>query len=204
MLSKSSELPKAFRVTIEKLATKGQLRALNLEIKILQELQDIPTDIEPIRAADLSSFDTEEDLAPYMTRTLDNVMTQLTGMRDQKLIPLMNPTEDIRGVFTHWDNSDEARIFFGTQGEYLKDIRVAWHQAVGIHKIMTEYMLGRPLLLLDAVGVGKTLQAIGTILMRQWLLWQKKEGKPLPPMFAEHGTSTRELTATSGRGARTP
>ena len=79
------------------------------------------------------------------------------------------------------------------------ELRPYWHQWIAAVKMIINMMEGRNVLLMDSVGVGKTLQAVGMMAMYDWLrLWQERYGS-LPPAY---GTSCARFVASRSR-ART-
>ena len=50
-----------------------------------------------------------------------------------------------------------------TNESALRPLAPRWHQLVGIVKIVMQAFKGEPLMLMDEVGVGKTLQLVGAI-----------------------------------------
>ncbi|KAI9060427.1 hypothetical protein FKP32DRAFT_1532741, partial [Trametes sanguinea] len=78
------------------------------------------------------------------------------------------------------------------------DLRPFWHQWVGVTKIMYNMMQWLPTLVLDQVGVGKTMQAIGAIAMYEWLRLYHQSHKEymrgLCESFTPPSPSSRLLT----------
>lgn len=95
---------------------------------------------------------------------------------------------DKNRVYTYWDSDTEgAKNWYKNRksDEFGVKLNIAWHQLVGIH-YGTELMLQKkPLFLFDAVGVGKTAQAAGLILMRPFLIDYHAEHSRYPPDFGE-------------------
>ncbi len=63
-------------------------------------------------------------------------------------------------------------------------LRMFWHQWAGLVKIVTNLMHYRNLLLMDGVGVGKTMQATAAIAMYDFIRLQQTQ-KQLPPALGK-------------------
>ncbi|KAI0085376.1 hypothetical protein BDY19DRAFT_856640, partial [Irpex rosettiformis] len=64
-------------------------------------------------------------------------------------------------------------------------LKLSWHQTVGVHAASVCMTRRSPFFLFDAVGIGKTPQSAGTVLMRPWLRSFFDSNKKLPPAFGE-------------------
>ncbi|KAI5993055.1 hypothetical protein F5J12DRAFT_698839, partial [Pisolithus orientalis] len=55
-----------------------------------------------------------------------------------------------------------------------------WHQLIGIYCMLESVFKGKPILLMDGVGLGKTLQVLGVIvcLTYYWYVYMKKKAFP--------------------------
>lgn len=76
-----------------------------------------------------------------------------------KALPGFNTVEDPNGVVDPW--SEEWKGFVASRKGVPFGPR--WHQLVGMVKLMRHVIRGRPLLLMDEVGVGKTMQIVGML-----------------------------------------
>ncbi|KAI0337373.1 hypothetical protein BDW22DRAFT_1339873, partial [Trametopsis cervina] len=106
----------------------------------------------------------EEELKQYAKSTPEELYAAL-GVRGNR-IPSLAEVYDQDGEHTSWD-SDWA--------EWLKTdpdtcpVSLFWHQLVGVVKMSTHIVEQKPVANLDEVGLGKTLQAIATIMVRIYL-----------------------------------
>ncbi|KAL7283875.1 hypothetical protein ACG7TL_001145 [Trametes sanguinea] len=94
------------------------------------------------------------------------------------------------------DNTSNEDPWSDTGREALKsanaaDLKPFWHQWVGLLKISDNMMAGKNVLLMDQVGVGKTMQAVGMIAMYEWLRVNKETRGQYPTRF-EHSTKGAE------------
>lgn len=81
-------------------------------------------------------------------------------------------------AITPW--SAEGHEILKNEGVLLRPF---WHQLVGVAAMLDRAFAGKPVLLLDEVGVGKTMQVIGFISMITMFRDLQKEGKGLPGAY---------------------
>lgn len=97
-------------------------------------------------------------------------------------IPAFNDIEDASGQVSPWEPAKWKK--FAESGAGIP-FGPRWHQLVGITKMCELAIKGKSLLLMDQVGVGKTLQIVGTIVMYPFLrAYYKKHGE-FPPRFSK-------------------
>ncbi|EJF58184.1 hypothetical protein DICSQDRAFT_25821, partial [Dichomitus squalens LYAD-421 SS1] len=101
-----------------------------------------------------------EEFQEYNTDALWGAL----GLADTRLLPSFNPVQDARDDASErvdpWDTENWASFLASGEGVKLEP---RWHQLVGLVKIMRHVIEGKPLLLMDQVGVGKTLQIVAAI-----------------------------------------
>ena len=75
-----AELSKKFVIAIRKLATEKQLTAIEMDLKAILELGEVPTEftVGP-EDGEVVEFDTEAELQPYMIRTGDELLLDILG-----------------------------------------------------------------------------------------------------------------------------
>lgn len=81
------------------------------------------------------------------------------GLAKQKHIPFFNVKLDPDGCLTPWDNTAEAKAFF--ESDRALPLTLRHHQLVGIFRLLELGFDGQPVLLMDEVGLGKTIQVTG-------------------------------------------
>jgi hypothetical protein len=156
-----SGLPKALREALELLASE----------KLIAELAEIVQD--QLR---LSSHDPElgsipeiifdrlpdtgwsEGVEDFKDKDSGDLWSML-GFSDES-IPFFNGVHDPYGNRDPW-NKEEEQWFEDTNN--TEPLKVRWHQQVGIAKMIQRAFEGKPVLLMDEVGLGKTLQIAGTL-----------------------------------------
>ncbi|RPD81504.1 hypothetical protein L226DRAFT_452151, partial [Lentinus tigrinus ALCF2SS1-7] len=80
-------------------------------------------------------------------------------------VPGMNETEDPVGIVDPWTVEGQLAM----DGEGAVPLGLFGHQWQGLVKLVYNLMHPRNTLLMDSVGVGKTAQAISTLLMYEFI-----------------------------------
>ena len=110
---------------------------------------------------------------------------------DQPNLPFFNDEIDIEGSARPWETRKEVKASTRKAAAIATVRRAAqpilirllphWHQWVGIKKMINNMAEHKNVLLMDSVGVGKTMQATGTIAMYDWLrMFKKRHSRFLP------------------------
>ena len=118
-----------------------------------------------------------EDL---QNKTPEELWTGL-GLKSLRRIPLFNKVEDASGMVDPW--SQEWQGFLDSEQGIKFGPR--WHQLVGITKMCELIIRGEPLLLMDQVSVGKTLQTVGSVVMYPLLRGYYKKNGCFPLQFSK-------------------
>ncbi|KAI0713977.1 hypothetical protein C8Q76DRAFT_620615 [Earliella scabrosa] len=74
-------------------------------------------------------------------------------------IPGFNRKEDPNGLTDPWTPEGRAEL----EKDTAVTLNLRWHQKVGVLRMQEQLYAGKPLLLMDEVGVGKTAQAVAVI-----------------------------------------
>lgn len=111
------------------------------------------------------------------------------GVSATGAFPGMPEKYDTTGVHNPVSDPD----FFNNPPENspIRDVDFKWHQLVGILKIMRNAFDGKPVLLMDSVGVGKTLQIIGVIALLPYYREVFRTTGSFPGEFSESPKVTR-------------
>ncbi|TBU56480.1 hypothetical protein BD310DRAFT_768052, partial [Dichomitus squalens] len=129
--------------------------------QVLHEIEVGPeTEIEERPAEDIDISDWESGVEDLQDKSPDAVW-DILGF-PTKRFPGFNEVEDPTGALDPWDNKKWEAFIKKGQGVPFAP---RWHQLVGVVKMMRQLIEGRPLLLMDQVGIGKTLQVVGTLCM---------------------------------------
>ncbi|KAI0363031.1 hypothetical protein BV20DRAFT_916401, partial [Pilatotrama ljubarskyi] len=107
--------------------------------------------------------DWKEGVEEY--RELDVADVQRAFALPTPHLPFFNKKQDLAAVHAPW--SPEGRE--ALKAPEATELRPFWHQWIGILKLVDNMMHGRSTLIMDQVGVGKTMQAVGLIAMYEWL-----------------------------------
>lgn len=172
------ELPKALRDALLLLATQSQVHA------VYEELQHIvngdQTEVPELNFEALPAGEWKEGVEAYAKLTLDEVWERL-GLPD-KHIPGFNKVQDRIGGFDAWSPEGQA----GLKSDRATPLELRWHQAIGVLKAMDNGMHGKPVLLMDEVGVGKTMQAVAYCALYSYFREYYAKHKEFPGMWSEY------------------
>lgn len=83
----------------------------------------------------------------------------LLGRANDNSIPFFNQRVDSEGIRDPWDSDDKAWI--NSPQNDTVELQPRWHQLVGILRMLERIFEDKPVLLMDEVGLGKTLQVVG-------------------------------------------
>jgi hypothetical protein len=153
-------LPKALREALEYLASEKQVAdIISLLEAALEEVHDVEEGEMPfIDLAKGPAIHWKEGVEEYQKVAEDNLWRRL-GLHKQKL-PFFNTLQDRDGVRDPWD--EKNREYFA-QPDNCLSLAPLWHQVVGVLGIVERVFKGNPVLLMDEVGLGKTMQMVGVI-----------------------------------------
>ncbi|KAI0091817.1 hypothetical protein BDY19DRAFT_885562 [Irpex rosettiformis] len=101
----------------------------------------------------------------------------------------MATKRDIDRIHGTWDQDPESLAFWANPpAERLQNIKLSWHQVVGVHSATVSMVKRQAFFLFDSVGIGKTAQSAAMTLMRPWLLSYQQTHNSLPPALGEFGS----------------
>ena len=170
-------MPRVLRDALRELAREADIRlvAASIQDAIQQYEGREHTDIPDI------SFDALPD--PKWTSGVEDFshfnMQQLWDMLGLAVpkLPNFNTDHDSESIHDRWDKSEAA--WFADKAN-LVPLEPRWHQLVGILKMLHLAFDGKPVLLMDEVGVGKTMQVVGLIAMLAYYreFWDKNQDYP--------------------------
>lgn len=190
-LEADSKLPAPLRKALKELASESYV------VVVLGELAEAAEALSE-EAFERDDDDYDEMVTPYevgdwasgvehfQTWSLEQLWRYL-GFRDEILG--LNTLQDPNGLVDPWDEKAWADLVARNK---VTDLFPFWHQVVGIAELITRTLDGKPSLLMDDVGVGKTLQIVGLIAVyAHYFETHKRTGK-FPGAF---GTSLTRLSA---------
>ncbi|KAH0833809.1 P-loop containing nucleoside triphosphate hydrolase protein [Lanmaoa asiatica] len=155
------ELPKVIRDALEKLAKEFQVR--DVERALMGALETISPDSEELveipdaEHIDMSNW--REGVEDLRHLSEDELWQQL-GFEDKQL-PFFQEWTDPEAAIEPW--TDEGQKWLATQVDRRQPLVPRWHQLVGILRMLQRAFDGQPIMMMDGVGIGKTLQAVGFI-----------------------------------------
>ena len=120
----------------------------------------------------------------YITMSLKEIYVSLE-FPELKIMGLVLHRNMYR-AYGRWEDTSEVKEFWeNSPTDWLEEIKLSWHQAVGVHFASSSMVRKEPFFLFDAVGVGKTVQSAGVVRMRSWLREWSSKHRQLPPAFGE-------------------
>ncbi|KAG1836505.1 P-loop containing nucleoside triphosphate hydrolase protein [Suillus subalutaceus] len=157
-------LPKPLRQALSFLATQQDITLLAASIQDQLKLCDpntVPEDSIPEFDPDATNdcdFGWSEGVEEFKSMSEDNLWTVL-GL-PEKRIPFFNALQDPYGNCDPWTEDGQNWLKDPANGEPLA---LRWHQLVGLAKMVKNAFEGKPILLMDDVGLGKTIQVTALI-----------------------------------------
>jgi hypothetical protein len=103
----------------------------------------------------------KEGVEEWQEKTEDELWEML-GLLEKRL-PMFNERVDMHSLHDPWD-AEGKRWFEDPENQaQIMPLAPHWHQLVGIYKMLNHAFRGKPILLMDEVGLGKTLQVVSVI-----------------------------------------
>lgn len=166
------------RASLLLLAQEGDRKRVEAEIteQILQLGSE--TVISPVVPTDALQLDEwESGVEPWQKKTMKE-MQQYLGLREDGSFWYFNDTIDRLGEHDPW--VDRAPL---DPNDAIK-LRPHWHQLVGMAKMLDSLFDGKPLLLMDSVGLGKTMQVVGVMALLVYFREYKTHHGVYPGAFS--------------------
>lgn len=157
-------LPKPLRQALSFLATQQDITLLAASIQDqLNHCHPDATTVDPIPEFDPDAtndcdFQWSEGVEEFNSMSEDDLWTIL-GL-PEKRIPFFNASQDPYGNCDPW--TEEGQNWF-TDTRNGEPLALRWHQLVGLVKMLKNAFEGSPILLMDDVGLGKTIQVTALI-----------------------------------------
>lgn len=126
-----------------------------LELLASDPIIDLPP-IAATNALDLSGW--EEGVEEFSSFSENRIWAEL-GLEAKKF-PFFNPQYDPCAIIDPW--TLEGRLWV-EDGAHNSPLQLQWHQMVGVLKMVHNAFEGLPVLLMDGVGLGKTIQVAAVI-----------------------------------------
>lgn len=154
-------LPKSLQQALLNLSTQQEITSVQIALAQLITETPLEEDAETYQFAG-------EELIPEewcegteeFSKMTEAELWQFLGLELKCAIPALNPLIDPNGKVTPRD--PEGPAFFADEANTSR-LQPRWHQLVGICKLMCNAFEKKPVLLMDEVGLGKTLEAAGFV-----------------------------------------
>jgi hypothetical protein len=141
----------------------------------------VELDLEPEELVDW-----EEGTEHLQGKTQDELYDML-GFKDKKipfLVTEIDPDDDI-GAQAHSNESTEESAPPPAESPQKQPFALKWHQLVGVTKLIQCAFTSRPVLLMDNVGLGKTLEVIAFFAVIAYYRQFYSKSQRYPGMWGE-------------------
>lgn len=179
----SVELPKVLRDALDKLATKDEVRTIDALIRA--SLENVTADTSEPLDFDLDApidINDWKEGVEALAQCSEDQLWKLLGIQNQRL-PYFQEWTDPDAQISPW--SEEGRKWLENPASPRQQLRPRWHQLVGVFRMLERAFEGKPILLMDGVGLGKTLQVLGAITCLAWYKEYYEQNKGFPGHFGE-------------------
>ncbi|KAG1793331.1 P-loop containing nucleoside triphosphate hydrolase protein [Suillus plorans] len=178
-----AQLPKSLRDALDRLATEDEVKELELFIETtLAAMVPLEGDKVVIDFAEnMDVGDWKSGVEEYDKHSEDQLWEDL-GLPEKRL-PFFQTRLDPDAVIDPW--SQEGQQWLDNPANPAQNLVPRWHQLVGILRLVDRALDDEPVMLMDGVGVGKTMQAVGLIAcLAHYREHYRKHGK-FPGKFAQ-------------------
>jgi hypothetical protein len=175
-------LPKALRSALEFLASEGLVKQMAFATEeLLHRLNaDAVGDVPELNFDDeVIDINWSEGTEKHSTTTEDEIWEAL-GLGSEHQLPFFNTEWDPDGLRDPW--TKEGKEWFAHSNDTVT-LKPRWHQLVGVLKIVESAFLGKNMLIMDDVGIGKTLQLAASIAVLAFFRDHYQKWKRFPGAF---------------------
>lgn len=189
-------LPKVVRDTLRNLASKEDVE--DITRMLLASLENVECYDEGERVeveleAQILIENWSEGVEDLNGFTEDQLWEKL-GLPDKK-IPFFQEWTDPDALIDPWSAEGQTWLKDSTKGQH--PLKPRWHQLVGIYRMLQRIFENKPVLLMDGVGLGKTMQAVGAIACLTYYRKHFEVKKQFPGDFGEYfGDSDIQILIT--------
>ncbi|KAG1792547.1 P-loop containing nucleoside triphosphate hydrolase protein [Suillus variegatus] len=181
-----ARLPKSLRDALDKLATEREVKELELLIETTLAAM-VPLDGDEVVVDFTENMDVSDwksGVEEYDKCSEDDLWEYL-GLPEKRL-PFFQTRSDPDAAIDPW--SEEGQRWLDDPTSLAQSLTPRWHQLVGILRLIDRFLDGKPVMLMDGVGVGKTMQAVGLIAcLAHYKEHYRKHGK-FPGKFCKQST----------------
>lgn len=181
----SAEIPKAIRDALRTLASREDIEAIASRIKVSLENVQMSANTERLEL----ELDDRVDLVEWkegveeLGKVSEESLWTMLGFPEQKL-PFLQEWADSSATIDPW--STDGQAWLKEESADRLPLKPRWHQLVGIYRMLERAFEGKPVLLMDGVGLGKTLQVLGTIACLSFYRNYYSAHKKFPGHFGEY------------------
>ncbi|KAI0362847.1 hypothetical protein BV20DRAFT_959460, partial [Pilatotrama ljubarskyi] len=126
-----------------------------------------------------------EGVEEYKHLTIEDIIACFA--LESPRIPIFADKVDMHGIEDPWSPGGQRNLTLPGASE----LRLFWHQWIACLKMADAMFEGRNILLMDGVGVGKTIEATATIGLYEWLRVYRKQRGAFPMRFGESAPRPR-------------
>ncbi|KAF8422282.1 P-loop containing nucleoside triphosphate hydrolase protein [Boletus edulis BED1] len=186
------KIPKPIQDALRALASREDVEAIAGQIKVSLENVQMSANPEPLEL----ELDDNVDLKGWkegveeLSKVSEESLWTMLGFPEKKL-PFMQKWTDSGATIDPW--SAEGQAWLEDERSDRLPLKPRWHQLVGIYRMLERAFEGKPVLLMDGVGLGKTLQVLGTIACLTFYRNHYSSHKKFPGQFAD-----RKFTSPDG------
>ncbi|KAG2336037.1 hypothetical protein BDR05DRAFT_897311 [Suillus weaverae] len=178
-----AKLPKSLRDALDKLATEQEVKELEYLIETTLAAM-VPLDGDKVAVdftEDMDVSDWKSGVEEYDKCSEDDLWEHL-GLPEKRL-PFFQARSDPDAAIDPW--SEQGQQWLDDPTSPAQSLAPRWHQLVGILRLIDRFLDGKPVMLMDGVGVGKTMQAVGLITcLAHYKEHYRKHGK-FPGKFSQ-------------------
>ncbi|KAL7283873.1 hypothetical protein ACG7TL_001143 [Trametes sanguinea] len=178
------KLPKALRQALENMPSAHDAELMLARIVEVIGAAEAEGDLE-LQAPE--PFSWAEGVEAYKMLAIADISAAF-GLPSEHF-PFFNKKTDNNGNEDPWTEAGREAL----RSPNAADLKPFWHQWVGVLKIVDNMMSGKNLMLMDQVGVGKTMQAVGTLAMYEWLRVNKEKRGHYPTRFEQAAKGSVKL-----------
>lgn len=177
-----SELSAALKASLLHLAQAAD--CIRIQAEIQDEIQELSQDASPLPVLTYTTVSLEdwETGVEQWHNQAPSVVYRLLGIKEDEALANFNQFIDPINAADPWINSSWQDP--NQSHPDRTSLRPHWHQLVGILKMLNDIWQGKPIMLMDGVGLGKTLQVVGVMALLVYYRAVKAQTGDYPGIFS--------------------
>lgn len=179
MFTSAAALPPTLVEAIRQLASDNDLQ--EIRTKVYERITEIDneSDVIDLPNGEFVNIEWSEGTEDFQASTRDEIAAALGLVNGE--IPNFNAFLDPRGEKTYWDHAE----WFADAANDQIPCSPRWHQLVGQLAMVHRAFDGKNVLLMDEVGLGKTMQIVGVIAILTFFREYHEAKGHFPGAFSE-------------------